>query len=74
MIELHPDFLPSQGQPQFVVLSIDEFNRLKNYLDELEDLEDLLLLRQAQATAGNEPTISLTDLCQRLGIDEQELS
>ena len=63
MIDLHPEYLHRQGKPAFAVLPIEEFNRLQDYL---QDLEDLLALRQAQAADAEAPTIGLDELRRRL--------
>lgn len=68
MIELHPEFLSRQGQPQFAVLPIEEFNQLQDYL---HDLEDLLALRQAKANEGQAPSIGLAELRERLSQQDQ---
>lgn len=65
MIELHPEFLTRYGKPEFAVLPIEEFNSLKDYL---ENLEDLLALRQAKSAEEHEPTVSLDELRRRLGL------
>jgi hypothetical protein len=64
MIELHPEFLTRHGKPEFAVLSIEEFNGLKAYL---EDMEDLLALRQAKTAEEHEPTVGIDELRRRLG-------
>ena len=63
MIDLHPEYLHRLGKPAFAVLPIEEFNRLQDYL---QDLEDLLALRQAQAAEADASTIGLDELRRRL--------
>jgi hypothetical protein len=65
MIELHPEFLTRQGKPEFAVLQIEEFNELKEYL---EDMEDLLALRQAKSAEEHMPTVEIDELRSRLGL------
>ena len=65
MIELHPEFLTRHGKPEFAVLPIEEFNRLREYLD---DMEDLLALRQAKNAEEHEPTVGIGELRRRLGL------
>ncbi|MGZ8218065.1 type II toxin-antitoxin system Phd/YefM family antitoxin [Methylomagnum sp.] len=65
MIQLHPEFLTRHGKPEFAVLPIEEFNQLKEYLD---DMEDLLALRQAKAAEEHAPTVGLDELQRRLGL------
>lgn len=45
-MELHPIYLEKDGRTEFVVLSIEEYQSLR---DHLEDMEDLLDLRNAKA-------------------------
>lgn len=63
MIDLHPEYLIYQGKPAFAVLPIEEFDHLKHYI---EDLQDLLELRQAKAIEGESPTLSMEEMRQRL--------
>ena len=65
MIELHPEFLTRLGKPEFAVLPIEEFNRLREYL---EDMEDLLALRQAKSAEEHEPAVGIGELRRRLGL------
>ena len=65
MIELHPEFITRVGKPEFAVLPIEEYDKLREYL---EDMEDLLALRQAKAAEENLPTISMEEMARRLGI------
>ena len=65
MIELHSEFLTRQGKPEFAVLPIEEFNRLTEYLD---DMEDLLALRQAKCAEEHELTVGIDELRRRLGL------
>ena len=39
MIELHPEFLTKNGQKQFAVLPYEEFLKITELLEDLEDLE-----------------------------------
>lgn len=69
MIELHPEFLTRHGKPEFAVLPIEEFNCVKEYLD---DMEDLLALRQAKAAEADAPTIGIDELRRRLAAEKPE--
>jgi len=57
--------LTRQGKPEFAVLPIEELNRLTEYLD---DMEDLLALRQAKCAEEHEPTVEIDELRRRLGL------
>lgn len=67
MIELHPEYLTRQGKPEFAVLPIEEFDHLKSYL---EDLEDLLALRQAKDAEADAPMIGMHELRARLATEK----
>jgi len=45
MITIHPKILEKNGVKEFVVISFEEFQKLQ---DELQDYEDLKLLRKAK--------------------------
>lgn len=65
MIQLNPEFLKKNGQPEFVVLPYEEFLLVQDLLADLEDLQDL---RQAKLTEQDEPTISLAEAKKRLNL------
>lgn len=67
MIELHPEFLTRHGRQEFAVLPIEEFNCIKEYLG---DMEDLLALRQAKDAEADAPTIGIDELKRRLAADK----
>jgi PHD/YefM family antitoxin component YafN of YafNO toxin-antitoxin module len=56
MIEIHPNYIQKEGRTEFVVLSIEEFQSLREHI---EDMEDLLDLRNAKVEEGNAPTVAL---------------
>jgi len=64
MMNIHPNYLKKDGRVEFVVLSVEEFQSLR---DHLEDMEDLLDLRNAKAEEGDAPTVTLDELKERLG-------
>lgn len=51
------------GRAEFVVLSVEEFQALR---DQLEDLVDLLDLRHAKEEEGGAPTVPLEEIEQHL--------
>lgn len=56
-MELHPQYITDKkGKKQSVVLSMKEYKRI---LEELEDLEDIRLYDEAKTV--NEPSIPLSD-------------
>lgn len=59
MIELHPQVIEKDGEKAFAVLPYDEFVRVR---EELEDYEDLRQLREAKDQDKEAPTITLAEL------------
>lgn len=56
MVQIHPEFLEKDGKKEFVVLPYEEFCSLE---EELEELEDLRVLRQAKEEEGSTAGSSL---------------
>ena len=67
MFNLHPSYLEKNGKPEFVILSVEEYESLKAYL---EDVEDLLELRTARHEEAQMPTISLETIKEELGLNK----
>ena len=65
MMRLHPEILVKDGKKQFAVLPYEEFMALK---EQLEDMEDLLQLRQAKKAEGRKPTVSPARAKRELGL------
>ena len=57
MITLHPQIIEKEGTKEFVVLPYTDFLTIQ---EELEDYEDLRLLREAKEKEKNAPTTSLS--------------
>lgn len=64
-VSLHPEFLVSDGVKHFAVLPYREYLELREFL---EDVQDLLDLRQAREEAADELKISLEDVKKDLGL------
>lgn len=58
-MSIHPQIIERDGKKEFAVLPYEEFLRIK---EELEDFEDLKTLRDEKATASSETTRSLRDI------------
>ena len=58
MISIHPNILEKDGIKEFAVLPYDEFLKIR---EELEDYEDLKLLRQAKSEEADSPSISIRE-------------
>jgi PHD/YefM family antitoxin component YafN of YafNO toxin-antitoxin module len=65
MLKLKPEFLSKSGRKEFVVLTTEEFERVK---EALEDAEDLRILREARRRNANSPTYTLSEVKRRLGL------
>jgi len=63
MIELHPEILKREGK-KFVVLTHEEFEAVRELLN---DYEDLLDLRSAKTEEKDEPTRPLQNVKTELG-------
>ena len=58
MISIHPNILEKDGIKEFAVLPYDEFLKIR---EDLEDYEDLKLLRQAKSEEADSPSISIRE-------------
>ena len=57
-MSIHAQIIEKDGRKEFVILPYEEFLRLE---EELEDYQDLRMLREEKALAGAEPTRSLDE-------------
>jgi hypothetical protein len=64
MIELHPEILEKDGQPEFAVLPYEEFQAVRELLSDYEDLRDL---RAAKSEEADAPAMSLREVSKRYG-------
>ena len=62
-MELHAEILKKNGRPEFAILPYDEYERLKELLENYEDLVDL---RAAKAEGGRQ--YSLEEARSELGL------
>lgn len=65
MVTLHPNILKRDGKKAFAVLPYEEFVKIEEELDNLEDIKDL---RTAKAEAATTPTASLASVRKELKI------
>ena len=63
MLKLRPEILERDGKKQFVVLRYEEYEAMREAIDDLEDLRDL---RQAKLKEGALPTIPASEVRRRL--------
>ncbi|MEB3312162.1 MAG: hypothetical protein VKJ02_18200 [Snowella sp.] len=66
MLNLHPKFLTKNGKKEFVILTYEEFMQVQTMLEDLEDLQNL---RQAKSEQLNEPSFSLEEVKEMLGLN-----
>ena len=65
MIELHPHILKKNGKSEFVILPYEEFVALQETLADGHDLADW---REAMETAGNAPSVKLSEVKRQLDL------
>ena len=65
MIALHPNILERDGRKAFAVLPYEEFEKVREELDDYEDLKDL---RTAKAEEGSAPVSPLGTVREELAI------
>jgi PHD/YefM family antitoxin component YafN of YafNO toxin-antitoxin module len=65
MVTIHPNVLERDGKKAFVILPYEEFVMME---EELQDFEDLKLLRTAKIEEANAQTISIADAKKELGL------
>ncbi len=63
MLDLNPEYLSKDGRRQFVVLTVEEFERLK---EAVEDAEDLRTLREATVKNATSPHYTPEQVSRRL--------
>jgi len=63
MLKVKPEFLSRHGKRQFVILTIEDFDRMK---EALEDARDLRELRQATRTNAGKPYYTPAEAERRL--------
>jgi PHD/YefM family antitoxin component YafN of YafNO toxin-antitoxin module len=62
-MSIHPQIIEKNGVKEFVVLPYEEFLRIR---EELEDYDDLKTLRQEKAAAGGLETRTLDEILDRI--------
>jgi hypothetical protein len=65
MLKIKPEFWTKNGGEQFVVLSLDDFQKVQELI---EDAGLSRILREARRKEGNAPTTSLAAVKRRLGL------
>lgn len=65
MVKIKPEFLTKNGRREFAVLTMKDFDRV---IEALEDAEDLRILREARRRNANSPTYTHEEVKRRLGL------
>jgi len=65
MIDIKPQFLNRDGEATFVVLTLEEYEAIR---EALEDAEDLRLLRESREGQADDATISHDEVKTSLGL------
>ncbi|NOY42941.1 MAG: type II toxin-antitoxin system Phd/YefM family antitoxin [Planctomycetes bacterium] len=66
MFEIQHQILEKNGKKEFVVLPYEEFLRVR---DELEEFEDLRQLREAKELEKDAPSCTIEDARKQLGLE-----
>ena len=64
-MDLNPQIIEKDGKKEFVVLPYDEFIKIQ---EELDDYEDLRILRKAKQKEGAAPTVTLKEAKKKLNL------
>jgi hypothetical protein len=65
VVKIKPEFLSKNGRREFAVLTMKDFDRV---MEALEDAEDLRILREARRRNADSPTYTLEEVKRRLGL------
>ena len=65
MLKVKPEYLSKRGRREFVVLTVEDFDRMK---EAVEDAEDLLTLRSATKKNAKSPYYTHDEVGRRLGV------
>lgn len=63
MLKVKPEYLSKHGKREFVVLSVEDFNRMTEALEDAHDLRDL---RQATSRNAAKPYYTPAEVTRRL--------
>jgi hypothetical protein len=63
MLKIKPEYLTRNGRREFVVLTVEDFDRIT---EALEDVEDLRILRAARRRNAAAPTYTPAEVRRRL--------
>ena len=61
MITLHPNILKHDGKKTFAVLPYEEFQRVRDELDDYEDLKELRTAKAEEGCAAVSPLLAVRE-------------
>jgi PHD/YefM family antitoxin component YafN of YafNO toxin-antitoxin module len=64
-MDINPQIIEKKGKKEFVILPYEDFLKIQ---EELDNYEDLRILREAKANEGDAPTVTLKEAKQKLNI------
>lgn len=65
MLKVKPEYLSKRGRREFVVLTVEDFDRMKAAI---EDAHDLRTLREATSKNAKAPYLTSEEVARRLGM------
>jgi len=64
MVTLHPQIIKKKGKKEYAILPYEEFLKVR---EEIDNYEDLRCLREAKEAERDAPTIGLAELKKKIG-------
>ena len=65
LVDIHPNYIEKKGKKEYVVIPIDEFNKIE---ETLNDYEDLIDLRKTKDKEKSMKSRSLDEVKKELGM------
>jgi len=65
--KLRPEYLKKNGRTEFVVLTVEDYEEMR---ETIEEARDLVLIREARRRNGKSSGISLQEMKRRLGLNK----
>lgn len=64
-MDINPQVIKKKGKKEFVILPYEDFLKIQ---EELDNYEDLRILREAKEKEGSAPAVSLKEVKKKLNI------
>ena len=65
-MDINPQIIEKKGKKEFVILPYEDFLKIQ---EELDNYEDLRILREAKINEGDAPAVSLKEMKKKLNIE-----